>query len=98
MRDPPCFGFYAADLAPACRACKANRRCKAVLQTDGFDILADIVDHLATNLPPGLYEESPRISEIVRQLRTPPSTPRLEEQTSLGASDNEKLPEDLEIG
>lgn len=54
MKDPTegsCFGFYAGSMRSACAQCTASRRCKAILASDGFEIMADLVSALERSLP-----------------------------------------------
>lgn len=69
--DPNCFSFYGGNQNAACQSCMASRRCKAMLISDGFQILGDLVDHLTTELPPGNYRDTTRVKEITKILVSP---------------------------
>lgn len=70
--DINCFGFFAGKSVPACMNCVAAKRCKAMLVTHGFDLLADLLDNLSAELPNITYRETDRVSEIVQQIFNPP--------------------------
>jgi len=69
--DKDCFGFYMGN--PVCNQCSARQRCKAVLISNGFDIVAAAVDGLVLDLPDkGAYYDTDRIPSLVDQLLYPP--------------------------
>ena len=71
---PNCFGFFGGPSHLACQNCTAINRCKAILISNGFDIIGDLVSHMAFSLPENVeYRNTNQISEIVKQLRNPPS-------------------------
>ena len=66
-----CFGFYMGN--PVCNQCSARQRCKAVLISNGFDIVAAMVDELVLELPEdGAYYDTDRVPALVEQLLFPP--------------------------
>jgi len=70
-KDRDCFGFYMGN--PICNQCSARQRCKAVLISNGFDIVAAMVDALVLELPEdGAYYDTDRIPSLVDQLFFPP--------------------------
>ena len=70
-KDKDCFGFYMGN--PVCNQCAARQRCKAVLITNGFDIIAACVDQLVVELPEkGAYYDTDRVPSLVDQLLFPP--------------------------
>ena len=69
--DKDCFGFYMGNLV--CNQCSARQRCKAVLISNGFDIVAAMVDALVLELPEdGAYFNTDRVPSLVDQLFFPP--------------------------
>lgn len=69
--DKPCFGFYMGN--PVCNQCRARNRCKAVLITDGFEMVAATVESLMTYLPEeGQYRDTDRVPQLVDQILEPP--------------------------
>jgi len=72
MNDKDCFGFYMG--SPVCNQCSARQRCKAVLISNGFDIVAAAVDGLVLDLPDnGAYYDTDRIPSLLDQLLFPPA-------------------------
>lgn len=78
-----CFGFFAGDQNASCNRCTASRRCKAVLVSDGFDILGEIVETLLVEAPDQAYVETDRVIELIEQLLVPPQNPIREEAEEL---------------
>lgn len=73
MSDEPCFGFF--DGTAICQGCIANKRCRAVLVTDGFDVLSSMINTMVADLPEkAIFYYSERPSELVEQLLNPPLT------------------------
>lgn len=71
--EKPCFGFYAGDVV--CNGCGAQKRCKAILVTNGFDLLAAVVEQMSLDLPKtAKFRDSDRMSDLVDQLFKPPTT------------------------
>jgi len=67
-----CFGFYMGN--PVCNQCSARQRCKAVLISNGFDIVAAAVDKMVLELPDkAAYFDTDRIPALVDQLMWPPA-------------------------
>lgn len=86
MKDPregTCFGMYAGTARRECASCVAARRCKAVLVSDGFDVLAELLDSLFAELPAVKYRDTVRVVELVDQLLKPPATESLKEEEEL---------------
>jgi len=70
--DKDCFGFYVGN--PVCNQCTIRQRCKAVLISNGFDIVAAAVDGLVLDLPEdAAYYDTDRIPRLVDQLLFPPA-------------------------
>jgi len=70
--DKDCFGFYMGN--PICNSCAARQRCKAILISNGFDIIAAAVDRMALDLPEtGAYYDTDRVPGLVDQLMNPPA-------------------------
>jgi hypothetical protein len=70
MTDQPCFGFYSG--GPVCATCTATKRCKAIVVSNGFDIVADALGQMLATLPDQNYRDTDRVSELVDQLLDPP--------------------------
>lgn len=71
-KEIPCFGFFSSQ--PTCSTCAAAKRCKAVLVSNGFDITAELIEHLARNLPAeAKFQDTDRITTLVDQLLIPPT-------------------------
>jgi len=69
--EKDCFGFYMGN--PVCNACSARQRCKAILISNGFDIVAAAVDQMVIDLPAnGAFKDTDRIPSLVDQLTYPP--------------------------
>jgi len=70
-KDFDCFGFYMGN--PVCNQCSARQRCKAVLISNGFDIVAAAVDDLVMQLPEqAAYYDTDRVPSLLDQLLHPP--------------------------
>ena len=66
---------------PVCNQCSARQRCKAILISNGFDIVAAAVDSLVLQLPDdGAYYDTDRVPSLVDQLMFPPAAPDKEEE------------------
>lgn len=76
-----CFGFYIG--SPVCGMCAAHKRCKALLITDGFDIVGSLVEHLEAELKDAQYRDTDKISELTDQLITLPDDLTEEEKELL---------------
>lgn len=74
-----CFGFH-QEGQPPCTWCSAGRRCKAVQLTHGTDILADLLSHLTEQLPDVQYEDSDRVTDLVKTLRNPKGPSNLDRE------------------
>lgn len=62
-----CFGFYQG--GRECNACAAQRRCRSILVTDGFDIISQLIGELSEGLDPTKkYQDVGRPSVLVDQL------------------------------
>jgi len=66
MPEVGCFGFYLG--GPICSGCSLKARCKAILITNGFDIMASLVEDLVNGLSDSSYKDTDRIPEVVTQL------------------------------
>jgi len=66
-----CFGFFGGESLAACKNCTAQRRCKAVLVSDGFTILGDSIDQMVAELPDAPYPDAVRSSEQLQVLLNP---------------------------
>ena len=89
-----CFPFYSG--GDSCRICTSSKRCKAVLATHGFDIVARGIALLTAELPEGAYRPSDRVSELVTQLLEPPTTGETKEQAEFRLGVEQAI-EDLDI-
>jgi len=70
--EKDCFGFYMGN--PVCNQCSARQRCKAVLISNGFDIVAATVDQMVLELPDNAaYYDTDRVPSLVDQLMWPPA-------------------------
>jgi len=90
-----CLIFYLGGEHTPCATCVASKRCKALLSTNGFDIVGDLIDHLTTELPPGMYEDTDIANRIVDQILEPPRVLTPAEQKLADAISRTKV-EDLE--
>lgn len=95
--DLDCFSFYIG--GASCERCVANKRCKAILATNGIDIVASVVNHLLTELPPARFRDTDRVPELVDQLLEPPSPLTLEEAELLKLANQSGVlqPEEINI-
>lgn len=66
MYGKECFGFYIK--SPTCEGCDANRRCKSVTVTNGYDIIGEMVDHLVESLEDKEYVDADSMSLITEQI------------------------------
>lgn len=65
-----CFGFYLG--GPTCNNCSASKRCRAILITHGFDIMAAYAEQLLAALPEGLIlVDTDKVSEMVNTMFEP---------------------------
>jgi len=92
--DKDCFGFYMGN--PVCNQCSARQRCKAVLISNGFDIIAASVDAMVLQLPDdAAYFDSDRVPSLVDQLMFPPADTHQDEiddeDNLLGLLEKEEL-------
>jgi len=66
-----CFGFYSG--GPVCIGCAINKRCKAVLISNGFDVVGALINQLTATLPEeGSYLDTDLISKMTDQLLEKP--------------------------
>lgn len=65
-----CFPFYSG--GPTCQNCVVSKRCKAILVSDGFDMIAAFLEEMLTDLPNTEYKDTDRVSELATQLLKPP--------------------------
>ena len=64
-----CFAFFSGE--PTCMACKEMRRCKTVLMSDGFNLVADALDSLVAELDPDAeFTDTIETDGIIKQLMT----------------------------
>lgn len=71
ISEKDCFGFYMGN--PVCNRCPPRQRCKAILISNGFDIVGGAVELMIQELPDGkAYYETDRIPTMVDQLMYPP--------------------------
>jgi len=92
--EKDCFGFYMGN--PVCNQCSARQRCKAVLISNGFDIIAASVDALVLQLPDNAaYFDTDRVPSLVDQLMFPPADTHQDEiddeDNLLGLLEKEEL-------
>lgn len=98
MSDPNCFGFYGGNHLTTCSSCTAVKRCKAILISDGFDVLGDIVNQLTLELPAGTtFRDTDRVSEMLKQLQNPPAPLTKEEAELLNLTANADSLADVDI-
>lgn len=80
---PRCFGFFFGDGHQSCSSCLAARRCKALLISDVFDIVAEITEGLVEDLPVGAYKDTRRPAELVKVLIDPKKSGLTDEEAQL---------------
>lgn len=98
MTEPACFGFYGGTHLSTCSSCTAVKRCKAILISDGFDVLGAIVDQMLLELPEGTtFRDTDRVSERVKQLFDPPAPLSKDEEELLNLRSTPEALEDIEI-
>lgn len=69
-QEPSCFGMYLSTYT--CTTCILQKKCKALLVSDGFDIVAAMVEQLIEQLPENMsYTDTDRASELMMQVMTP---------------------------
>lgn len=70
-KEIPCFGFFNSD--PVCDGCPASKRCRAILVSNGFDLVSSLIDELSSSLPgEARYNDTDRVTTLVDQLIKPP--------------------------
>lgn len=71
-----CFGTFLG--TDECKRCAASKLCKSVLISNGFDLVASMVEELAASLPEGQYavpDDDPRALAQVLVDGSPIATP-----------------------
>lgn len=69
-----CFGMYGGDGHTVCVNCQARQRCKALLVSDIFPIMGELIDTLMAEFPAiAQFRDTMSIPEIVDQLINPPT-------------------------
>jgi len=63
-----CFGFYGGSTMFACGGCTARTRCKSLLLSTGFELLAGTLEEIIDALPEGDYPDHDRITELTECL------------------------------
>lgn len=97
-RAGTCFGFFAGSQKISCQSCVAARRCKAILVSDGFDVMGALVEQLIAELPDDVvFIDSEQVSAWVDQLLHPVTEISKEEAELLGLV-NQVPPEGLDLG
>lgn len=77
-----CFGYYSG--GAICASCPGSKRCKAVLVTNGFDVVASMVNHLTSALTDtAVFMGSDRVPDLVDQLLNPGSRVTTKEEDEL---------------
>lgn len=67
MADETCFGFYVGN--ETCKRCGLEKKCKALLVSNGFDIMADVLDSLMGKFGEAVtFKETERLPELVDYL------------------------------
>lgn len=69
MKIRDCFGLYGGTVV--CNRCQAAKRCKAVLISDGFDIMGSFVENLVETLPNLQFRDANGVNVMVDQLMDP---------------------------
>lgn len=64
-----CFGFY--NDSPTCNTCVATERCRAIMISDGSDLIEALLDEILAGDPGTLFFDTDRPSEMVTQLLHP---------------------------
>lgn len=95
--EASCFGFFAGGKNPACNLCLANKRCRAILVSHGFDMVAAAADSLMSDLPDVMYRDVERVSELVKQLKQPPDPLPKEVQDIFRTQATEEELSDLDL-
>lgn len=73
LTEPNCFGFFGGSRHGNCSQCLANKRCKAILVTHGFDMMSTFIETLLGDLDDtDLFLDSNRVSDLATQLKEPP--------------------------
>lgn len=68
--DKACFGFFNGEVT--CTRCFAMKRCRAVVVSNGFEIVASVVEELVRDLPDnGQFYDTDSVKEITDQLLFP---------------------------
>lgn len=68
-----CFGFYSG--GADCRSgCKLALQCKAIVNSDGLDVVSDIIEELLETLPERTFFNGGTIVSDVVQLVSPPGS------------------------
>ena len=66
-----CFGYYSQQ--PTCGRCPVSKRCKAVLITHGFDIVAALLEQMMDDMPDQRYWGGKSTTATMDQLIAPPN-------------------------
>lgn len=70
MDKSRCFGFYSGQWT--CRnGCKASLQCKALVNSDGLDTAADLLELLVDALPDQPYLKASTARGIMSQIKDP---------------------------
>lgn len=97
-KNGTCFGFFGGSSKLACERCVAARRCKAILVSDGFDLVAELLEQLVAELPANaVFVDSDRAAVLVDQLLKPTESlpPEVEDLVGLV---NQVQPDSLDLG
>lgn len=79
-----CFGFFGGDSHTTCMGCPAKQRCKALLVSDVFPIMGELIDTLIAEIPGAAnFKNTNSIPEMVDELINPVSTPLSKEEEEL---------------
>lgn len=96
-----CFGMYGGDGHTVCINCPAKQRCKALLVSDLFPIMGELIDTLMAYIPSNAqFRDTVSIPEIVDQLVNPPTqalTKNESELLSLMAAQGSRATDQLSI-
>lgn len=68
-----CFGFYTGEWK-CTNGCRLVQQCKAFVNSDGLDVVSDVLEELMSELPDAHYLDSKFTRVALQQVLSPPTT------------------------
>lgn len=70
MQPGECFGFYTGEWR-CTNGCRLVQQCKAVVNSDGLDVVSDVLEQLLDDMPEGGYLSSGFHRVVLKQILNP---------------------------